>query len=224
MWLKIHSSCPEDRFQGKSICLIYFSFHPFWTSGGENFVFRRKFFDKIVKVHSMCEEENSEVINFSEENNIFSSILQFEKKLFETSWQKSKKKIVYTYLDLLVGTLQLIFLEEIMFLFITLELVRRNFKIQKKIFQTAFPKVYSTFPEERFQDKCRFFERNCEVSSIMDSEAKLIQIFVSNLRQSGHNRILPVELNASIKSSIFWIIYLFKNCSRSLSDKNWKVW
>ena len=83
-----------------------------------------------------------------------------------------------------------------------------KFQKPEKSFQTAFPKVYSTFPEERFQDKRRFFQTNCDFSSILDSETKLFQKFVSNLRQSGHNRNLPVELNALTESSIFWIFYL----------------
>ena len=81
-WLKFDSSCPEDCFQGKIIRLIYFFLHPFRTSSGENFVFWRKFFDKIVIVHFTCAEENSEENKFSEENYIFSSFLDFEKKLF----------------------------------------------------------------------------------------------------------------------------------------------
>ena len=185
-------------------------FHPFRTSSGENFVFRKKFFDKIVKVHSTCAEENSEENSFSDENCILSSLLQFEKKLFETSWQNSQKKFVYTYLDVLVGTLQLIFFEEIMFLFITLEIVRRNFKIHKKTFRQRFQKCIRRFLRNVSRISVVFFERNCEVSSIFDSETKLFQNFVSKLRQSGHNRNLPVELKALTESSIFLIVYLLK--------------
>ena len=79
-------------------------FHPFRTSNGENFVFRRNFFDKIVRVHSTCAEENSEENKFSVENYIFSSFLEFEKNCSKLR-DKIQEKIVYTYLEVLVGTL-----------------------------------------------------------------------------------------------------------------------
>ena len=68
-------------------------FWPFWTSSGKNFVFRRKFFEKIVKVHSTCAEENSEESKFSEENYTFLSILEFEKNCLELRDKNPKKKL-----------------------------------------------------------------------------------------------------------------------------------
>ena len=113
-------------------------------------------------MHSTCAEENTEESNFSEENCIFLSFLELEKKLFETSWRKFKKNCVHLFRR--VGWNVIV------------DFFGRNyvsahyygtcptkFQNPEKNIQTAFPKVYSTFREECFQDKRRFFERNCEV-------------------------------------------------------------
>ena len=150
-------------------------------------------------------------------------IFGIRKKLFETSRQNSRKNCVHLFRgvswNVIVDLFWRIFVSVSYF-----GTCPTKFQNPEKNFQTAFPKVYSTFPEERFQDKRRFFQRNCEVSSILDSETKLFEKFVSTLRQSGHNRILPVELNVLIESSIFLKSLSFiEYCSLSLSEKSWKV-
>ena len=202
-WLKLYSSCPENQFQGKSICLIYFFSILSGHRAEKTSFFGENFSIKLLKCILRVQRKTLRKTVFPTKTVSCHHFCNSKKKLFETSWQNSQKKFVYTYLDVLVGTLQLIFFEEIMFLFITLELVRRNFKIHKKTFRQRFQKCIRRFLRNVFRISVVFFERNCEVSSIFDSETKLFQNFVSKLRQSGHNRNLPVELKALTESSIF---------------------
>ena len=104
-WLKLYSSCPEDRFQGKSLCFIYFFSILSGHQAEKTSFFGEKFSIKLLKCILRVHRKTLRKANFPRKTISFYHFWNSNKKLFETSWQSSKKEMVYTYLNLLVGTL-----------------------------------------------------------------------------------------------------------------------
>ena len=149
-WLKLHSSCPEDRFQGKSICLIYFLSILSGHRAEKTSFFGENFSIKLLKCILRVQRKTLRKANFPRKTISFYHFWNSKKIVRNFVTKIQKRNCVHLFRRVGWNVIN-DFYEEIMFLFITLELNRRNFEIQKKISRQRFQKCIRRFLRNVFR-------------------------------------------------------------------------